>query len=59
MEGSYLVDAGVPLDVIGYLSGGAALTVGLGGSALAAWLLHKRGALRCSACSARLRTPAS
>lgn len=44
MEGPYLVDAGVPLDVIGYLSGSAALTVGLGGSALAALMLHKRGA---------------
>lgn len=44
MEGAYLVDAGVPLDAIGYLSGGAALTVGLGGSALAAIMLQKRGA---------------
>lgn len=44
MEGPYLVDAGVPLDIIGYLSGGAALTVGLGGSAVAAVLLQKRGA---------------
>lgn len=44
MEGPYLVDAGVPLDAIGYLSGGAALTVGLGGSALAAMMLQKRGA---------------
>lgn len=33
MEGPYLVDAGVPLDVIGYISGGAAATAGLAGSA--------------------------
>ncbi len=56
MEGSYLVDAGVPLDVIGYLSGGAALTVGLGGSALAAYLLHKRGAASVLGLLGTLRT---
>lgn len=56
MEGSYLVDAGVPLDIIGYLSGGAALTVGLGGSALAAWLLHKRGAASVLGLLGTLRT---
>jgi MFS transporter (putative signal transducer) len=56
MEGSYLVDAGVPLDIIGYLSGGAALTVGLGGSALAAWLLHKRGAASVLGLLGALRT---
>ena len=43
MEGSYLVDAGVPLTQIGYLSGGAAATAGLAGAALAAWLLHRFG----------------
>ncbi len=36
MEGSYLVDAGVPLKQIGYLSGGAATTAGLAGAAGAA-----------------------
>ncbi|KQZ15015.1 RhtX rhizobactin transporter [Mesorhizobium sp. Root554] len=56
MEGSYLVDAGVPLDIIGYLSGGAAFTVGLGGSALAAWLLHKRGAASVLGLLGTLRT---
>lgn len=56
MEGSYLVDAGVPLDIIGYLSGGAALTVGLGGSALAAWLLQKRGAASVLGLLGTLRT---
>jgi MFS transporter (putative signal transducer) len=35
MEGAYLVDAGVKLDVIGYISGGSAATAGLAGSALA------------------------
>lgn len=43
MEGSYLVDAGVPLSQIGYLSGISATTAGLGGSVLAAWLLKTRG----------------
>lgn len=43
MEGSYLVDAGVPLNQIGYLSGISATTAGLGGSVLAAWLLKTRG----------------
>ncbi|WP_290686606.1 MULTISPECIES: MFS transporter [unclassified Haematobacter] len=45
MEGPYLVDAGMPLDWIGYLSGAAAATVGLGGSALALLAVHRRGAL--------------
>lgn len=56
MEGPYLVDAGVPLDMIGYLSGGAALTVGLGGSALAALMLHKRGAASVLGLLGALRT---
>ncbi|MCZ0735594.1 MFS transporter [Phreatobacter sp. AB_2022a] len=43
MEAPYLVDAGVPLDQIGLLSGTAAATAGLGGSALAAWLIRTRG----------------
>jgi len=43
MEGSYLVDAGIPLDQIGYLSGIAATTAGLGGSILAAWMVRTRG----------------
>jgi len=43
MEGSYLVDAGVPLNQIGYLSGISATTAGLGGSVLAAWLVKTRG----------------
>ncbi|WP_283176606.1 MFS transporter [Gemmobacter sp. 24YEA27] len=44
MEGAYLVDAGMPLDWIGYLSGAAAASVGLGGAALAAILVKGRGA---------------
>jgi MFS transporter (putative signal transducer) len=43
MEGSYLVDAGVPLVQIGYLSGAAATTAGLAGAAAAAWLLQRFG----------------
>ncbi len=43
MEGSYLVDAGIPLDQIGYLSGLSATTAGLAGSALAAWMVKSRG----------------
>ena len=43
MEGAYLVDAGVPLSVIGYLSGASAATVGLGGSMLAAWMVRRHG----------------
>ncbi|MGB3503520.1 MAG: MFS transporter [Mesorhizobium sp.] len=56
MEGPYLVDAGVPLDIIGYLSGGAALTVGLGGSFLAAFMLQKRGATSVLGLLGTLRT---
>jgi len=56
MEGPYLVDAGVPLDVIGYLSGGAALSVGLGGAALAALMLHRRGAASVLGMLGALRT---
>ena len=44
MEGPYLVDSGVPLDQIGYLSGVSATTAGLAGSAIAAWLVTRRGA---------------
>ena len=43
MEGPYLVDRGVPLDWIGYISGGGAATAGLAGSAIAAILLRKIG----------------
>lgn len=43
MEGAYLVDAGIPLDQIGYLSGLSATTAGLAGSALAAWMVKRRG----------------
>jgi len=43
MEGSYLVDAGISLDSIGYLSGISATTAGLGGSILAAWLVRTQG----------------
>ena len=44
MEGSYLVDAGLPLSSIGYLSGIAAATAGIAGSAVAALLVRKSGA---------------
>ncbi|WP_436164573.1 MFS transporter [Bosea sp. LjRoot9] len=43
MEGAYLVDAGIPLDQIGYLSGFSATTAGLAGSFIAAWLVKRRG----------------
>lgn len=43
MEGPYLVDRGVPLDWIGYISGGGAVTAGLAGAAMAAFLLRKMG----------------
>lgn len=43
MEGSYLVDAGVPLAQIGYLSGISATTAGLAGAAVAAALLQRFG----------------
>ena len=43
MEGPYLVDRGVPLDIVGYLSGGAAATAGLIGSGLAAVLMLRLG----------------
>lgn len=43
MEGPYLVDAGVPLDLIGYLSGISAVTAGLAGSGIAALLVRRCG----------------
>ena len=43
MEGPYLVDAGVPLDVIGYISGGSAATAGVAGSAVAAVMVRRAG----------------
>ena len=43
MEGAYLVDAGVPLDRIGYLSGVSAMTAGLAGSGVAALLVRRYG----------------
>lgn len=43
MEGSYLVDAGLPLSAIGYLSGISAATAGLAGSFIAAMLVRKSG----------------
>jgi PAT family beta-lactamase induction signal transducer AmpG len=43
MEGPYLVDAGVPLTQIGYLSGASAMTAGLAGSGIAALLVRRYG----------------
>lgn len=43
MEGPYLVDRGVPLDWIGYISGGGAVTAGLAGSVIAALLVRRIG----------------
>lgn len=43
MESTYLVDIGVPLDWIGYLSGTAAASAGLLGAGLAAILIRKTG----------------
>jgi PAT family beta-lactamase induction signal transducer AmpG len=43
MEGPYMVDAGIPLDQIGYLSGISATTAGVAGSVAAAWLVKTRG----------------
>ena len=44
MEGSYLVDAGLPLSSIGYLSGISAATAGIAGSFIAALLVRRSGA---------------
>jgi PAT family beta-lactamase induction signal transducer AmpG len=43
MEGAYMVDAGVPLDWIGYLSGVSATTAGLAGAGIAAVLVQRFG----------------
>ncbi|MBA8821940.1 MFS transporter [Ochrobactrum sp. P6BS-III] len=43
MEGSYLVDIGLPLSWIGYLSGAAAASAGLIGAVLAALLIRWTG----------------
>jgi len=56
MEGSYLVDSGVALDTIGYLSGGAATTAGLIGSGVAAFLTMKIGVNRVLGLLGGLRT---
>lgn len=56
MEGPYLVDRGLPLDAIGYLSGGAATTAGLIGSGVAALLTQKLGVARVLALLGGLRT---
>lgn len=44
MEGSYLVDAGLPLSAIGYLSGISAATAGIAGSFIAALLVRRSDA---------------
>ena len=43
MEGSYLVDIGLPLSWIGYLSGASAATAGLVGAVMAAILIRSTG----------------
>ncbi len=43
MEGAYLVDLGLPVAWIGYLSGGAAATAGLVGAVVCALLIRKAG----------------
>lgn len=43
MEGPYLVDSGLPLSAIGYLSGISAATAGIAGSAIAALLVRRSG----------------
>ncbi len=43
MEKPFLVDNGLSLDVIGYLSGASAATAGLFGAALAAWTIRRYG----------------
>ncbi len=43
MEGAYLVDIGLPVAWIGYLSGGAAATAGLVGAVVCALLIRKAG----------------
>lgn len=43
MEKPFLVDNGLSLDVIGYLSGASAASAGLFGAALAAWTIRRAG----------------
>lgn len=43
MEGAYLVDIGLPLSWIGYLSGGAAATAGIFGALVAALIIRYAG----------------
>lgn len=56
MEGPYMVDRKVPLDIIGYLSGGAAMTAGLIGAGVAAFLLMRFGSGRVLVLLGSLRT---
>jgi PAT family beta-lactamase induction signal transducer AmpG len=56
MENPYMVDRKVPLDVIGYLSGGSAMTAGLIGSGVAALLLMRIGNARVLGLLGGLRT---
>ncbi|WLS11102.1 RhtX/FptX family siderophore transporter (plasmid) [Shinella sumterensis] len=43
MEGPFLVDIGLPVEWIGYLSGGTAATAGLVGAVISAFLIRKAG----------------
>ncbi|RUV22788.1 RhtX/FptX family siderophore transporter [Mesorhizobium sp. M7A.F.Ca.MR.245.00.0.0] len=56
MEGSYLVDVGLPLSAIGYLSGISAATADIAGSFIAAMLVRRSGAGRTLLLLGALRT---
>ncbi len=56
MEGAYLVDVGLPLSWIGYLSGGSAATAGIIGSAVAVVLIRWLGTDRSLIVLGALRT---
>lgn len=56
MEGAYLVDVGLPLSWIGYLSGASAATAGIIGSVVAVALIARQGADRTLILLGTLRT---
>ena len=56
MEGPYLVDVGLPLSWIGYLSGFSAATAGIIGSVVAIWLIKAQGNINAMVSLGALRT---
>ncbi|NKX17037.1 hypothetical protein HGG75_27140 [Ochrobactrum pseudogrignonense] len=46
LTGPFLVDAGVPLSLLGMLNGLGGVTAGICGAALGGWIVHRRGPVK-------------